>query len=61
MWKLTIIQEKKYEYSGSGYEESIALVHDDIFYLASLVLKMQECNEAAISYRIENVKKEGEN
>lgn len=60
MWKLTITQKRKSEYSDNMIEESVRFYSDDIYELVGLVLNMGE-NDGVVetAYKIESVK-EGE-
>ena len=59
MWKLTITQRKKSEYSGFDYDHHTEFKSSNILELSMLVDRMAECEtECETSYKIERV--EGE-
>ena len=61
MWKLTIIQKRKSEYSDFMNEEKIVFVSSELSELTMLVERMAHLETAVeTTYKIEKVKKEGE-
>lgn len=61
MWKLTITQKKKSEFSDYMTTDNVEFVSDDINELTMLVIRLSgHENAVETAYKIERVAKEGE-
>jgi hypothetical protein len=59
MWRLTIIQKRKSEYSNGMFEEKVEFVGDDIHYITSIVDKFSKLETVSeTAYKIERIEKE---
>ncbi len=61
MWKLTITQSRKSEYSGNVLTETVEFIHDSLEELVVTVERLKMCATVCeTSYKIESVAKAGE-
>ena len=61
MWKLTITQKRKSEFSNSTFDEKVEFTSDDVCYLTAMVDRFSRLEEVfETAYKIDKVEKEVE-